>query len=136
MFKQAHPHTSQRHTLAEALSELLSRVCSMASPPPSGTHSPSPQTLRQRLLRERLLRELKGKNRYYVAFVWLVFISGVLLMALPAELLTFEAPERPALNLNTTFSSLSSQGWLSLVFILFGFLLMVFDLVGYVGHLL
>jgi Trk K+ transport system NAD-binding subunit len=30
----------------------------------------------------------------------------------------------------TTFSTLSSAGWLSLVFILFGFLLMVFDVVG------
>lgn len=32
--------------------------------------------------------------------------------------------------LQTTFSTMQAEGWLSLVFILFGFLLMVFDVVG------
>lgn len=54
----------------------------------------------------------------------------VLLMTLPAELISWKAPERAELNLQTTFSDLSAQGWLSLVFIAGGFLLMVFDLVG------
>lgn len=54
----------------------------------------------------------------------------VLLMTLPAELISWEAPEKAELNLQTTFSDLSVQGWLSLLFIAGGFLLMVFDLVG------
>ena len=59
-----------------------------------------------------------------------IFALGILLMVLPAELLSYKAPEKAELNLKTTFSDLSSQGWLSLAFILMGFLLMVFDVVG------
>ncbi len=54
----------------------------------------------------------------------------VLLMTLPAELISWKAPEKAELNLSTTFSDLSVQGWLSLLFIAGGFILMVFDLVG------
>lgn len=54
----------------------------------------------------------------------------VLLMTLPAELISWKAPEKAELNLQTTFGDLSVQGWLSLLFIAGGFLLMVFDLVG------
>ncbi|EFN59045.1 hypothetical protein CHLNCDRAFT_56692 [Chlorella variabilis] len=66
----------------------------------------------------------------YNLFVLSIFGGGVLLMVLPAELLTFKAPEKAELNLETTFSDLSSQGWLSLAFIAMGFILMVFDVVG------
>jgi hypothetical protein len=59
-----------------------------------------------------------------------IFALGILLMTLPAELLSYKAPEKAELNLATTFSTLSSQGYLSLVFILLGFVLMVFDVVG------
>jgi hypothetical protein len=51
-------------------------------------------------------------------------------MVLPAELIGYSAPEKAELNLKTTFSSLSAQGWISLALILGGFLLMVFDAVG------
>lgn len=38
--------------------------------------------------------------------------------------------QRAELNLETTFSDLSSQGWISLAFIALGFGLMVGDVVG------
>ncbi|GAB4819177.1 hypothetical protein N2152v2_006223 [Parachlorella kessleri] len=46
------------------------------------------------------------------------------------QLLQYEAPEKPVINLNTTFSTLSSQGWLALAFTALAFGLMVTDLVG------
>ena len=64
------------------------------------------------------------------AFVLLIGAGGILLMVLPAELLQYEAPEKPVINLNTTFSTLSSQGWLALAFTALAFGLMVMDLVG------
>ncbi len=51
-------------------------------------------------------------------------------MVLPAELLTYEAPEKPVINLKVTFSDLSSQGWLALAFTALAFGLMVTDAVG------
>lgn len=69
-------------------------------------------------------------NQAYNIGVLCIFGLGVLLMTLPAELITWKAPEKPELNLQTTFSELSPQGWISLALILGGFLLMVFDVVG------
>ncbi|KAL4432402.1 hypothetical protein ABPG77_001701 [Micractinium sp. CCAP 211/92] len=77
----------------------------------------------------RLRAWLLSKQAYNI-LVLAVFGLGVLLMTLPAELISWEAPEKAELNLQTTFSDLSVQGWLSLLFIAGGFLLMVFDLVG------
>ncbi|KAI3433730.1 hypothetical protein D9Q98_003538 [Chlorella vulgaris] len=76
------------------------------------------------------LRRWAQQPAVYNTLVISIFIGGVLLMSLPAELLSYEAPEKATLNLATTFSDLSSQGWLSLVFIGLGFFLMVFDIVG------
>lgn len=50
-------------------------------------------------------------------------------MTVPALTLS-DPPKESVLDLSTTFSTLSGKGWLSLAFILIGFLLMVFDLVG------
>lgn len=72
---------------------------------------------------------LASKQAYNIAVLG-VFGLGVLLMTLPAELISWKAPEKAELNLQTTFGDLSVQGWLSLLFIAGGFLLMVFDLVG------
>lgn len=82
------------------------------------------------------LRRWAQQPAVYNTLVISIFIGGVLLMSLPAELLSYEAPEKATLNLATTFSDLSSQGWLSLVFIGLGFFLMVFDIVGgeFAGH--
>lgn len=66
----------------------------------------------------------------YYAYIILVGIAGIVLMVLPSELISWEAPEKPELNLGIRFSDLPPQGWISLAFVLFGFTLMVSDLAG------
>lgn len=39
-----------------------------------------------------------------------LFFAAILLMVLPAELITYEPPERAALNLETTFAELCVAG--------------------------
>ena len=90
----------------------------MATPAPRGSRL------------SQAIRRLSQNKLYYNAFVLLLAVLGLLLMVLPAKLLTWEPEDKPELSLDVTFGSLSVQGYLSLLFILLGFVLMVFDIVG------
>lgn len=52
------------------------------------------------------LRAWLGTERASAVFTLLLMFLGILLMVLPAELITYEPPEKAALNLATTFSEL------------------------------
>lgn len=73
---------------------------------------------------------LAKSNRAYNVFVLALAAGGILLMTLPAELLNWKPEEKPELDLQTTFSTLTIQGWLSLALTAIGFGLMVTDSVG------
>jgi hypothetical protein len=73
-------------------------------------------------------RARRSRRACYALVIGIGF-AGILLQVLPAKIITWDAPEKPALNLETTFGNLSPQGWLSLFFILFGFILMVWNIV-------
>jgi hypothetical protein len=78
-----------------------------------------------------LKRSLRNDPKAFGLYCSLVTICGILLMVLPAELITgWEAASKPELNLDTTFATLTTPGILSIIFVVLGFLLMVFDLVG------
>ena len=73
---------------------------------------------------------VSSKPANVAAFCIIIFSLGVLLMVLPAELITFEPPSQAEIQLETTFASMSSQGWLCLALVLFSFILLIFDIVG------
>ena len=75
------------------------------------------------------LKRLAANKKIYYTYLIFILAATITLMVVPAEKIT-DAPEKPEINLDITFSDLSGKGWLSLGFILIGFLLMVFDLVG------
>lgn len=91
----------------------------MATPTPSGSTG--------RLARR--LKSLAANQNVYYAYLLFILAGTIALMVTPAELMT-DAPEKPEINLDITFSDLSGKGWLSLALILLGFTLMVFDWVG------
>ena len=76
-------------------------------PLPSSMASPTPSATRKN--RWRVARRWLSSPAAYNALVLGIFACGVLLMVLPAELLSFKAPEKAEINLKTTFSTLSSQ---------------------------
>ena len=107
-------HSCNKHSLSQSEFQTLT----MASPTPGGQGA---STALQRFLAR------KSTN---TAMIFCVFACGLLLMVLPAELLPFVPPEKAEINLATTFSTLSAQGWLALFLVCFGFILMIFDIVG------
>ena len=108
------PHTLAKHSLSQSEFQTIT----MASPTPGGQGA---STALQRFL---------ARKSTYTAIIFCVFACGLLLMVLPAELLPFVPPEKAEINLATTFSTLSAQGWLALCLVCFGFILMIFDIVG------
>lgn len=74
--------------------------------------------------------KLKQSKPLYYAYIFTVFVGGILLLVLPAQLITYEPQEKPELNLQLTFAELSVQGWLALGLTLIAFLMMVTDSVG------
>jgi di/tricarboxylate transporter len=91
----------------------------MATPSPSSSGR-SVAAMYKRLISNRPL---------YIVFIFALTAGAIVLMTVPALTLS-DPPKESVLDLKTTFSTLSGKGWLSLAFILIGFLLMVFDLVG------
>lgn len=77
-----------------------------------------------------LKARLASDKRLYYLLCLSILAGGILLMVLPAKLITREAPKTAELNLETTFSTLSSQGIICIVIIFFGFIVLVFDIVG------
>eukprot|EP00890_Picochlorum_soloecismus_P001706 jgi/Picsp_1/2536/NSC_00767-R1_sodium sulfate co-transporter len=74
-------------------------------------------------------RLVKSK-RVYFAYLLASVAGSIVLMVLPALLMSDPPPADLDVNLETTFSDLDGKGWLSLVLIFFGFFLMIFDIVG------
>lgn len=52
------------------------------------------------------LRAWLAQPHVYNLLVLSIFFGGILLMVLPAELISYKAPEKAELNLKTTFSDL------------------------------
>lgn len=87
-------------------------------------------------------RSLVQSKVVYNTYVCVVTSLAVVMMLVPALFINDPSStvEKDAANstvsygdtdvLNTTFGDLDASGWLSLVLILFGFLLMIFDIVG------
>lgn len=92
-----------------------------------------------------LLRSLSQSKRAYTTYCCVVTALAVVVMLVPALLITDPSVisnddiGSSSMNetlpgdvgaLDTTFGDLDASGWLSLVFILLGFMLMIFDVVG------
>lgn len=83
---------------------------------------------------KRQWRTLKKSTPAYYALVLTLFVGGLLLLVLPAELITWKAEERPTIDLNLTFGGLKTQGWMALAFTGLAFLMMVTDWVQVSAH--
>ena len=73
---------------------------------------------------------LRNSKAAYYALILTIFVAGILMLVLPAELITYEPQEKPTIDLSITFSRLSVQGWLALALTGLAFLMMVTDSVG------